>query len=80
MFVFATTLIILSNGDCELLGVNQLDHKPHHLPPSCMKTKNVWSFTYHPPIHLHVVLLRHSDTDVLYLMKYCGSKMFQISS
>jgi hypothetical protein len=32
----------------------------------------------HSPIHLHVVLLRHSDTDTFYLLKCCGSKMTQI--
>lgn len=77
MFHFATTLIILSDEDCELLGIKQLDHKPHHSPPARMKLRMCGALP-NSPIHLHVVFLRHSDDDVSYLMKCCGSKIFQI--
>jgi hypothetical protein len=41
-------------------GLKQLQHEVNHWPPLNIEVKNVWSFIFTPPIHLHGMVLRHT--------------------
>lgn len=42
-----------------VLGVKQPKHKPEHSPLCNAEVKNIWSFTFTPPVCLLSVVLRH---------------------
>lgn len=68
MFLFATTLIVPSYEDFELLG----DHKPNHSLSSCVELYIT------PPYIAMLCCLGIATQMQLYPLRCCGSKMIQI--